>query len=515
MTRGILAIALVGLALGACGGRDAAFPPPPPAPPEPAATSHPAEPELQAALDTPDAPFREKAPAPGPAPAFVPPKIESFSLSNGLRVLMVERHELPIVDVRVVVKAGAGDLAGERAGAASFLGAMLEQGTRKRSALQISDDFEAIGAQHGAWVEWDAGFVTTKVLAADLDKGLELLSDVVLNPTFPDAEVERLRARRLASLAQEKNSPGAMASNALAAALYGRAHPYGNSLSGREDDAKKLKRADLLRLYQRLFTPQNAAIVVAGDVTKATLAPKLEAKLAPWRRGPAVVGKVPAVPARSADAPRVVIVDRPGAPQSQVLVAEPGVPFSNKDRDAIFVMNAILGGMFSSRVNLNLREKHAYTYGARSRFSMRHGPGPFTAGGAMVADKTRESVKELLFEIERIRSEDVSPEELSDAKENLRLAMPGRFETVSDVTGALADLVVYDLPLDEYATRPARIAAVTAADVKRVASTYLHPSSMVVIVVGDRAKVEPELEILRLGKIEVRDAYGDPVPRSK
>jgi predicted Zn-dependent peptidase len=506
-------LAVLGLAsvLAACGGRDAAFPSPPPPvnEPAPAPTATPAT-DVELVQETPDAPFREKAPLPGPPVTFVPPKIESFTLNNGMRVLLVERHELPIVDVRLVVKIGAGDVAGEKPGVASFTGAMLEQGTKKRTALQISDDFEAIGAQHAAWVDWDSGNVTMKVLSSDLDKGLDIFADVVTNPTFPDAEIERLRARRLASLAQEKNSPGAMVQNALAAALYGRGHPYGNSLTGRVDDAKALKKADLLRFYRKAFVPQNAAIVVAGDVTRATLAPKLQARFGAWSGGAPVRPAIPAVPpSRGA---RVTLVDRPGAPQSQVILAEPGVPFSSKDRDALWVMNAILGGMFTSRVNLNLREKHAYTYGARTRFSMRHGPGPFTAGGAMVADKTRESVKELLSELERIRAEDVTPEELSDAKENLRLAMPGRFESVSDVTGALADLVVYDLPLDEYATRPARIAAVTAAEVRRVASTYLHPQSIHVIVVGDRKSVEPELEILRLGKAEVRDAYGDPLP---
>jgi zinc protease len=198
-----------------------------------------------------------------------------------------------------------------------------------------------------------------------------------------------------------------------------------------------------------------------------------------------------------------------------VLLAEPGVSFASADRIPLGVMNSILGGMFSSRINLNLREEHAYTYGARSRFAMRHGPGPFTAGGAIFADKTSDAVRELLKEMTRIRDDEVSKEELADAKENLRLQMPGRFETVTDVTSALADIAVYGLPLDEYARRPAQIDAVTAADVKRVARTYLHPDAVRIIVVGDRAKLEPSLRELGVGTLEVRDAYGDELPGAK
>lgn len=191
---------------------------------------------------------------------------------------------------------------------------------------------------------------------------------------------------------------------------------------------------------------------------------------------------------------------------------------STPDRDALNVANAILGGMFSSRINMNLREAHAYTYGAYSRFSFRHGAGPFTAGGAIVADKTAPAIGELFVELTASRDKEATADELANAKENLKLALPGRFETVSDVTNALSDIAVYDLPLDEYTTRVKRIDAVTAADVKRVAAAHLRPSAVRVIVVGDRAKLEPALEVLHLGPPEIRDAYGDvmaPVPPKK
>ena len=499
------AIGVVGLVLvAACGG---STPPPPPVAPPPPAPVATAEPPRV----TPDAPFRQAPPAPDGKVQFAAPKIAEAKLKNGLRVLVVERHDLPIVSARLVVSMGAGDLPEARPGLMSFLGSMLEQGTKKRNALQLSDEFDAIGASHGAWVDWDSGGVSIRVLSERLDAGLELMADVALSPTFPDAEIERLRTRRITGIQAEKSSPQAIASNAVAAALFGRAHPYGHSMTGEEADAKRITRAELVRTYDRLFNPQNAAIVVAGDVTQATLLPKLEATFGAWRSKPAAAArKPPKTPAKAATDKRVVFVDRPGA-QSQIQLVRPGVPHSVKDRDAFVVANAILGGMFSSRVNMNLREKHAYTYGARSYFSMRHGAGPFLVAAAVFADKTGPAIKEALGELEGLRRDGPTEEELALAKESIRLAMPGRFESVSDVASAVADLVVYDLPLDEYEKRPARIDAVTAADVKRVAMEYFSPDAMTIVVVGDKATVLPQIAALELGSVDERDAYGNPV----
>jgi zinc protease len=500
----------LGLVAVGC-GNTAPLPKPPPSPRTvtwPAPMAQPAEP----LRTTPDAAFRDAVPEPSGTVSFAAPKIESFTLKNGTRVLYVARHELPIVSVRVVVTRGAGDDGVAKPGVMSFMGAMLEQGAGARNALQISDDYEAIGAQHGASVEWDSAGSSVKVLPRHLDAALAILGDVIQKPTFPEAEIARLKARRLAGLAQEKNSPGAMASNAVAAVVYGRAHPYGHSLVGREEDVKKITRDDLTKAYERSFAPKNTTIIVAGDVTKEVLAPKLEATFGSWK---ANAGRSPSAALALAkvkvDAPRLVLVDRPGAPQSQVILAEQGVAMSTPDRDALNVANAILGGMFSSRINMNLREAHAYTYGAYSRFSFRHGAGPFTAGGAVVADKTAPAIHELFVELAASRDTEATVDELANAKENLKLALPGRFETVTDVTNALSDIAVYDLPLDEFATRVKRIDAVTAADVKRVAAAHLHPSAVRVIVVGDRAKLESSLEVLHLGAPEIRDAFGDPI----
>lgn len=489
----------------ACGG-SAPAPAPPPSVEKPVASAAPP------VRETPDAPFRQQAPKAEGQITFVPPKVDEFKLKNGIRVLLVERHDLPIVAVRLVVGAGAGDLESVRPGAVSFLGGMLEQGTKKRSALQISDDFDALGAAHGTWFEWDSGGASIKVLADKLDPALEIMSDVVLNPTFPNDEIERLRARRIAGIQSEKSSPQAIAQNTLAATIFGRAHPYGHTLGAEEADAKNLKREEIVRAYQQLFTPSNVSIVVAGDISRDALQPKLEAAFGAWKgKGGPTSKKGPKTPPKAATGKRIVVVDKPGA-QSQVQIARPGVPFSTKERDAIVVTNAILGGMFSSRINMNLREKNHYTYGARSYFVMRHGAGPFIVTAPVIAEKTVPSIKEIFTELEGLRRDGPTEDELGLAKESILLGMPSRFESVSDVASAISELLVYDLPLDDFAKRPGRIEAVTAADVKRIAGEMLDGKQMTVVVVGDKKKLTPELESLGLGAIEERDPYGNPVP---
>ena len=501
-------LAATGVACGSAGPL-----PPPPKSPAPVPWPAPLV-SSESAAGTPDAPFRERMPEPSGAVVFVPPKIESFALQNGIRVLFTSRTDLPVVSVRVVARSGAGDLAGERPGAMAFMGAMLEQGTTTKSALAISDAYEAIGALHDAGVGWDSGQATLKVLSTQLDAALDLLADVTIHPAFPQAEIDRLKARWLAGIQAEKTSPNAMASNAVAAVLYGRAHPYGHSTGGNESDAKGITRDDVVHAYSATFTPSNVTIVVAGDVTRDALMPKLEARFGGWKAAVARSNRSAARAEPKGGAARLIVVEKAGAPQSQVVVCEPGAPFATPDREALSVMNTILGGMFSSRMNLNLREARALTYGVSSRFSLRHGAGPFTAGGAVTAAKTSIAIEELLKEISAIRDKEVTSEELADAKEHIKLAMPGRFEAVTDVTGALADLAIYDLPLDEYATRPARIEAVSAADVKRAAQAHLHPAKLKVVIVGDRAVIDETLPSLNLGLPELRDAYGDKPPLS-
>ena len=492
------------LALAACGSQPPLPPPPPPPPPVASWPAPPAPPEPPRV--TPDAPFRDNPPPAGPAVTWSPPRIDSWVMKNGVRVLFVERHDLPIVSVRVVSGAGAGDLRGVRPGTAAFMGSMLEQGAGIHGSLALSDAYTAMGADHAAWCDWDTCAASVKVLTSHLGPALDLLADVALRPTFPDAELERLRKRWLASIQQEKNSPPTMEQNALAAAVFGHGHPYGHSLRGETVDVEKLTRAEIEDTWRRVFEPRSTTIVVAGDVAPDQLRTLVEARFGAWKGGAATrvpVGR--AVMDRKAT--KVVLVDVPGAAQSQVYLAEEGAPFASPDRIPLSIMNLILGGMFSSRINLELREAKAYTYGAHSGFSLRHGAGAFAAGGAMFAEHTADAARALVAQVERMRAEPVKAEELADAKENAKLELPAGFESVDDLTGVLEGIAVYGLPLDEYTQRAARIDAVTAADVQRVAKKWLHPETMRIVVAGDRAKVEHSL--MDLGAIESRDAYGE------
>lgn len=476
-----------------------AVPPPPAPPPPPAGYVEPAP----AAPTTPDADFRKQAPTPGPDVVFVAPAIQELKLKNGVRVLFVERHDLPIVSVRVVSLGGASEAA---PGVAGFAGALLLAGTKTKSSLVISDTLNGLGADFGVSSDHDATFVSLQVLGPKLGEALPFLADAVLNASFPKEEVERERDKRLTSISQEKDSPQRLLGIAQSQALYPASHPYASTLLSTESRVRAITPADLSAYHRAAMTPGRLTITACGDVTRAALVELLEKSFG------ALAGKAPAPkdvpdpPQPSGDAPRVVLVDRPGATQTSVSIATVGVARKNPDYDALLVMNTILGGQFASRLNMNLREKHAYTYGARSGFDMRRGRGPFSAGAAIVRESTAPAIKEALSEIERMRKEPVTDEELADAKSSLVKRLPGAFETTGDTAGTLAWMAVYGLPLDEYATRPARIAKITKEDVQRVATTHVDTAKLRIVMVGDAAKIRPSVEALGLGGIEARSA---------
>lgn len=476
-------------------------PPPPkvPGPAEPpSATASASAPSPDPT--TPDEEFRRRPPAAGADVVFNPPKIDEAKLSNGIRVLLVERHDLPIVALQIVTDRG-----GEASapGVASFAAAMLAQGTKKRTALQISDTFEALGAEYGTSADYDGVYLWGKVLSSQLTGLTEVLADLLQNPTFPKDEVERERSKRQTSLAQELDSPGRLLGRTLSEVLYPPRHPYATPLLGSEASLKTVSSLDLSTFHRQHVQPNHLTITVAGDVTKAALLELLEKQLGSWK------GTAPAVPAppgndKLAKEPRVIIVDKAGSSQSNVSVASVGVARSNPDFEALLVLNSILGGKFTSRLNLRLREELGITYGARSGFDMRHGPGPFSAGAAIKTNKTDEGVKEIFAAIEKIRKEQVTDEELHESKTSMIKALPARFESVNETASTLTALAIYGLPLDEFANRAAKISKVTREDVLRVAQKYLVPDNMRVVIVGDAAKIKPGLEALKLGQVEVR-----------
>ncbi|MCA1641306.1 MAG: insulinase family protein, partial [Acidobacteria bacterium] len=343
-------------------------------------------------------------PKPKPDPKLVLPKVQRRELSNGLEVLIVEHHELPVVNMNLVIKSGAAADPVERAGVATLAADMLDEGTATRSSLEISNQLSSIGARLFVGASVDSSTANLLTLTRHLDRALDIFSDVLLNPAFPENELKRLRASRLIALQQRKDDANNIAGTVYSSLLYGRNHPYGHPGIGDEKSVAAMSVADVRGFYESFYRPNNAALLVAGDVTPAAIMPKLEKALGAWKPG-----KVPAVdvtaPAPQIGKTAIYLVDRPGAAQSVIQIGQVGVARSSPDYFPLLVMNSILGGQFVSRVNLNLREDKGYTYGARTGFDYRRGAGPFIASAGVQTSVTKESVVEFMKEIRGIRGE--------------------------------------------------------------------------------------------------------------
>jgi zinc protease len=386
---------------------------------------------------------------------------------------------------------------------------MLNEGTSTRSALAIADQQAYLGVVLDAASGWDASQVTLHTTTAMMDSALALMSDLVLRPSFPQTELERLRKDRLTDLLQLKDRPTEIADRAYAKLVFGESHPYGKPLTGTEASMQRITRSDLTRFWETYYRPNNTTLIVVGDVTPDDLTRRVERLFGNWQRGNVPKVTYPEPP--KATTTTVYLIDKPGAPQSSVRIGGVGVPRSTEDYFALRVMNTILGEPFTSRLNQNLRETHGYTYGARSRFGMRKSAGPFTASAEVTAEKTDSSLIEFMKELRAIR-DTVPTEELNKAKRYLQLRLAGQFETTGSIANQLAPLVLYDLPLDFYNTFIQQIERISQADVQRVAQRYLDPARMAVVIVGDRKTVESGLKAIKVGDVVIRDMSGEIVP---
>jgi zinc protease len=493
---------LATLALAACTAAPAVETPAPA--PAPTAAAQPVDTPVVAA-----APGGLATPPPlAMPPALTLPPIVTRTLANGLQVLVVEHHELPVVDFALVVRSGAEADPASHSGLATLTAAMLDEGTARRSALQIADMVAWLGADLGSFGGFDESRVVLHAPTAQLDSALALFADVVVRPSFPQADFDRLKQERLTALLQLQDRGPAIADVAYANVVFGRDHPYGRSMSGTRQSVGRITRADAQRFHRTHYRPNNATLVVVGDVRPDDIVARLERAFAGWARGTVPATRFPA--ARQPSGTMVYLVDKPGAAQSSFRIGGVGAARSSDDYFALLVMNTILGGSFTSRLNQTLREEKGYTYGAGSSFALRREPGPFTARAEIVSAKTDSALIEFMSELRGVL-DTVPQTELTKAKRYLQLQLPGDFETTRDIAGQLVPLALYGLPLDYYDSYVQRIDAVTQDDVRRVATRYIDPAHLAIVIVGDRATIEPGLRALGIGDISIRDLEGEPI----
>jgi zinc protease len=455
-----------------------------------------------------DAEWRKDTPKPGPASALHLPVPEKFKLSNGLTVLYSERPGLPLVAANLVLHAGSGVNPVDRPGLASMTARMLQQGTTTRSALQIADRAADLGATLNSGAGADTTGISTRSLSRNFPDALELLADVALHPSFPQAEIERVRSERLTGIVQEKDEPFSLATRVLDASLYGPRHTYGYPDSGTTESIKVISRDDLEHFWKQNYFPDDAALVVTGNVKLAALKPLLEKQFGAWKQGRPAAAAMGSPATTDA---KLILVDRPGAPQTTLVCFSMGLARSTPDYAPVEVMNTDLGGLFSSRINMNLREAHGYTYGAGSAFVYHRTPGPFLVFSDVRTDVTAPATSEVFNELRRMRDTQLTPAELVLSKDSIARSLPGRFERGTDAAGSFAELFTFDLPVDFYSTLPDRINAVTIEQAQAMAQKYIQPEKMIVLAVGDRAKIEEAMKKLNLGKVEIRDTDGKVV----
>ena len=444
---------------------------------------------------------RSKPPAIGPPPPLKLPPVETRTLSNGLQVRIMGRHKVPTVHLELTVRTGVMADPTGKFGVASLTADMLDEGAGSRSALEIADAIDFLGAELTTAGSVDATYVELHVPVSRLADALPVMVDVVARPTFPEPELNRLREERLASLLEMQDDPEQMIQAAFPRLVFGPQHRFGTPAIGTAASLKGIAVSDLKAFHAATVRPSNAVLVVAGDVTADSVIPQLERAFASWKGG-AAGAAAPGPGAPAASARRVYLIDKPGAAQSQIRIGAVGVPRSTPDYFAVRVLNTVLGEAFTSRLNTNLREVHGYSYGAGSRFDMRLNAGPFYATAGVQTDKTAEALKEFFIELTKIH-EPIPAEELEKAKNYLALLMPRNFETTRGTADALAQAWIYDLPADYYTAYADRVRAVTAADVKRAADKYIVPDKLAVVIVGDRKAIEASVRGMNLGPLTV------------
>jgi zinc protease len=461
-----------------------------------------AAPVAQAQVD------RSKPPVLGPPPALHIPPVVIRELANGLKLMIVERHNLPVADFVLVIPSGATANPADRAGTADLVANMLTEGTTTRSALQIADQTAYLGISLFSSSGWDATTIRLSTPTAQLDSALALFADVALRPSFPANEFARVKQERLTALLQLKDRGPAIASLVYPTLLYGKDNPYGRSAVGTDVSVSAMTATDLSTFYHSHFVPDGATLIAVGDVTPAEVEQKVSALFSRWAREN--VPKVNVGAGLPAPATTIYLIDKPGAAQSSFRIGSVGVARSTPDYFPIEVMNTALGGSFTSRLNQVLREDKGYTYGASSRFDMRKYGGIFIASAEIVSAKSDSALVDFMKQLNAIR-DTIPTTELNKTERYLQLELPSGFETTGEIAMRLSDVALYGLPLDYYNHVVDAIGAVTQSEAQRVAEKYIDPSHLTILIVGDRKTIEGPIKALNIGPVVFRDASGNPI----
>ena len=457
-----------------------------------------------------DAAWRNKQPKPTAARALSLPAAKAYTLPNGLTVMHVAKPGLPLVSASLVLRAGQSANAIDKPGLASFTAEMLTEGTATRSAQQMADEAANLGAALSSGAGTDSARLDVSSLKSNFPAALGLLADAALNPAFSPAEVARLQAGRLAGLAQMREQAPAVASIVANRAVYGDAHPLGANAVGDEAAVRATDSAALKAFWQAHYRPDQAALVVAGDITEAELRSQAESLFGGWQR-PATAAPVMAAPTLATTAARVVLVDKPGAPQTALAVVAPGPRAGAPDASSIRVMNAALGGLFTSRINNQLREVKGYTYGIYSNYAMGRSSGQFGIRGSVRTDVTGAALTDMFTEITGMRAQPMGAAELTRVRNAQLLSLPGLFDTNGVVVASYASNWALGLPITQITSTPARLSAVTAASAFKAAQAHVDPAALIVVAVGDKAKVLPQLEAFGRKPLELVDVTGAPL----
>ncbi|MFN2399789.1 MAG: M16 family metallopeptidase [Gemmatimonadaceae bacterium] len=449
-------------------------------------------------------------PTPTPPRDYRFPRCERLALDNGLKLVIASVDKLPVVSIAMVVDAGSSSEPAGREGVAHITAHALAEGTARFTGHELAERFELLGASLDSRADWDAAIVSTTVLSSRFDDALALMSEVLREPSFPDREIERLKGERLAELLQLQAEPRGLADEMFNRFLYDSTSRYARPELGGADTVGALSAEEVRAFYKSRYVPGAMTLVVAGNVSVSHVQSVALRVFEDWESDTPPAAVVLDQPARHYRA--VHIVRKEDAPQSELRLGHVGLPRVHPDYFPVLVMNSILGGLFGSRINLNLRERHGFTYGARSEYDWRRGAGPFAVSTAVKSDATGAAVRETLMEVERIRSESVSSEELSLATSYLAGVFPIRFESTAAIARALVAQAVFGLPDDYFDTYRRNVTSVTSQAVHRAAELHVHPDLFQLVVVGDPNVARAQLASAELGVTTIYDADGEPEP---